>query len=242
MARPPAISASTLSRQWHPLPRLYRDLFTFYMPELQADESQNRTTAVWTGRDPPAHPLAYTYRDMTIIDRALRGLWLYLEANGYLDKALPDLAISDWARLKLIYNAAYERESWLRPVGDIVRLILEELMKDLHLGFGIAPSAPPRQFSQEGDVDWLIFQDVPLDESRSIMVAELTSPESPPRIGGGSAVELKLTGVLDNYQAEYFSVPHRAFIPSKTPYIKGDAILFKVGDFNCIGYCLKSPF
>ncbi|KAJ7837219.1 hypothetical protein B0H14DRAFT_2792084 [Mycena olivaceomarginata] len=60
------------------------------------------------------------------------------------------------------------------------------------------------------------------------MIEELTNPQSPPKIGGGSAIELKLTGVLDNYRAEYFSVPHRAFIPSKTPYIKGDAILFKV--------------
>jgi hypothetical protein len=104
-------------------------------------------------------------------------------------------------------------------------------------------SAPSRNFSQEGDVDWVVLQDVPSNELlRNIMIAELISPGSPPRIGGGSAIELKLTGVLDNYQAEYFSVQHRAFIPSKTPYIKGDAILFKVGDFNRIWYCLKSPF
>jgi hypothetical protein len=212
------------------------------MPELRADESKNSTTAVWTGRDPPAHPLAYTYRDPTIIDRALRGLWLYLEANGYLDKALPDSAIFSWARLQFGYNTTYERESWLGPVGDSLRFLLQDLLKDLHLGFAVAFSPPHRQFSQGGDADWLILRDVPSDESRNIMVAELTSPESPPRIGGGSAVQLQLTGALDNYQAEYFSVPHRAFIPSKTPYIKGDAILFKVGDFNCIGYCLKSPF
>jgi hypothetical protein len=115
-------------------------------------------------------------------------------------------------------------------------------VQDLHLGHGIAFSAPSRQFSQEGDADWLILQDVPSNERRNIMLAELTSPESPPRIGGGSAIKLKLTRVLDNYQAKYFSVPHRAFIPSNTPYFRGDAILFEVGDFDCIGYCLKSPF
>jgi hypothetical protein len=212
------------------------------MPELQADESKNWTTAVWTGRDAPAHPLAYTYRDPTIIDRALHGLWLYLEANGYLDKALPDSAISSWAELQDDYDSTYERESWLRPVSGALRSFLRKLIKDLHLGFAVAFSAPSRQFSQEGDADWVILQDVPSNERRNIMVAELISPESPPRIGGGSAIELELTGVFDNYQAEYFSVPHRAFIPSKTPYIKGDAILFKVGDFDCIGYCLKSPF
>ncbi|KAJ7823634.1 hypothetical protein B0H14DRAFT_3875191 [Mycena olivaceomarginata] len=176
----------------------------------------------------PHIPLAYTYRDPTIIDRALHGLWLYLEANGYLDKALPDSAISSWAELKADYDSTYERESWLCPVVGALRSLLRKLMQDLHLGHAIVFSTPSRQFSQEGDVDWVVLQDVPSDERRSIMIAEVISPESPPRIGGGSAIELKLTGVLDNYQAEYFSVQHRAFIPSKTPYIKGDTILFKL--------------
>ncbi|KAJ7837215.1 hypothetical protein B0H14DRAFT_3870541 [Mycena olivaceomarginata] len=222
---PPATSSST--RQWNPLPPLYRDLFTFYMPNFSPTKAKIGRPR-YGQENPPAHPLAYTYRDPTIIDRALHGLWLYLEANGYLDKALPDSAISSWAELKADYDSTYERESWLCPVVGALRSLLRKLMQDLHLGHAIVFSTPSRQFSQEGDVDWVVLQDVPSDERRSIMIAELISPESPPRIGGGSAIKLKLTGVLDNYQAEYFSVQHRAFIPSQTPYIKGDAILFKL--------------
>ncbi|KAJ7837211.1 hypothetical protein B0H14DRAFT_3703108 [Mycena olivaceomarginata] len=144
------------------------------MPELRPDENdhENASTAIWTGKDPPTHPLAYTYRDPTIIDRALHGLWLYLDANGYLDKALPDSAIFLWAKLKVNYKSTYERESWFRPVEGALRFLLEDLVNDLHLGFEVVFSAPSRKFSQEGDADWVVLQDVPSNELRNIMITE----------------------------------------------------------------------
>src|ERR1700761_7700956 len=104
------------------------------MPEPARDTGTNKSTAPWTGSGPPEHPLSYCYRDSTIIQRALAGLFDYIETEHGLDRPTPPKAANLWEALEDQYKRAqYHREGWIMPVLNQLCQIIRYLMQDLGL-------------------------------------------------------------------------------------------------------------
>ncbi|KAJ7207077.1 hypothetical protein GGX14DRAFT_567640 [Mycena pura] len=128
-------------------------------------------------------------------------------------------------------NVRYNKEAWLVPILGVLNGIVQIIMQDLDLAIRVCVSTPTEQHSRVGDVDWFLWRSNPSGSSNELielLISELKSPQSPPVVGGGSAIELKLTRVLDKYGTTYFRPPSRIFLPNDTPYVQGDAILFKL--------------
>ncbi|KAJ7776620.1 hypothetical protein DFH07DRAFT_951752 [Mycena maculata] len=212
---------------WPPFPLTYRDLFGFSMPEPAADRTNTTTTAPWSGSDPPQYPLCYSYRDQTIIPRALQGLHSYIERKQWWNKPTPAEAAMLWANLEVQYQTGeYEKELWLAPVMTILQMIVKALMHDLELAYSVSEVIPRLQHRQVGDIDWAVFtQHTPARTLTSVLLDQLHLPPRIPIVGPGSAIEQKVTGVLENYRT-FFSQPFQLFLPPG-PHVQGHAIVFK---------------
>jgi hypothetical protein len=112
------------------------------MPEPAPDKTNTVTTAPWSGKDPPSYPLCYSYRDQTIIPRALQGLRSYIDRRHWWRKATPAEAANLWESLEFQYQTGeYEKESWLAPVMTILRMIVMSLLRDLGLAYSLSEVA-----------------------------------------------------------------------------------------------------
>ncbi|KAJ6597348.1 hypothetical protein B0H10DRAFT_2232155 [Mycena sp. CBHHK59/15] len=200
------------------------------MPEPAPDMTNTITTAPWSGRDPPQYPLCYSYRDQTIIPRALKGLRDYIDRKHWWSKQTPAEATTLWANLEVQYQAGeYEKESWLAPVMTIMRMIVMALLRDLELAYSLSEVVPRIQHRQVGDIDWTAFtRRTTTNTLTSVLLEQLNFPHLP-IVGPGSAIEQKVTGVLENYRT-FFSESSQVFLPPG-PHVKGHAIIFKVSSF-----------
>ncbi|KAK7031714.1 hypothetical protein R3P38DRAFT_2925310 [Favolaschia claudopus] len=217
----------TQPAQWPNFPGTYGELFEFSMPELAADTTTTTTTACWSGADPPLYPLCYSYRDQTIIPRALGGLENFIEIRKWWTRPTPAEAAELWEGLEVQYQTVeYEKEQWLSPVLTILRMIVTALMRDLGLAYSISEVVPRRQH-QVGDIDWAVFlRRVPTGELTSVLLKQLESPSEVPAIRSGCAIEAKATAVLERYH-HFFKQPLQLF-PPPGPHLRGRAILFKL--------------
>ncbi|KAJ6591502.1 hypothetical protein DFH09DRAFT_176674 [Mycena vulgaris] len=231
---PPPLASQT---PWPIFPGTYRELLQFQMPLTAPDTSTTKTTAPWSGANPPSIPLCYSYRDISIPRRALAGLQRYLNIHDLWERPTPIDARTSWRQLRNSYQGLpMTQESWLSSVLTILNLIVTALLRDLGLAHSLLAYDPRLLFSQYGDKDWLATAE-PLPDAvqalKEVMAAAggptqppLGPPTSPPRIGGGCAFDLKLSNVLLEY-SQFFAEPFNAFRPL-TKHVQGRAIVFKL--------------
>jgi hypothetical protein len=108
----------------------------------------------------------------------------------------------------------------------ILRMIVMSLLRDLGLAYSLSEVVPRIQHRQVGDIDWVAFtRRVTGSAVTPALLEQLEFPHLP-IIGPGSAIEQKVTGVLETYRT-FFSDPYQVFLPPG-PHVKGHAIIFKV--------------
>ncbi|KAJ7800873.1 hypothetical protein B0H14DRAFT_1684908 [Mycena olivaceomarginata] len=99
------------------------------------------------------------------------------------------------------------------PEVTILRMIVMALMRDLELVYSLSEVNPRIQHRQVGDIDLTVFmRHISANTLTSILLEQLNSPFQMPIVGPGSAIEQKVTGVLENYRT-CFSEPFRLFQP-----------------------------
>ncbi|KAJ6464598.1 hypothetical protein DFH09DRAFT_1226354 [Mycena vulgaris] len=221
---------------WPPFPQTYGELFEFEMPPTAADHTTTKSTAPWSGLNPPPFPLCYSYLDSSIPCRAMEGFKEYLINHHSLTRPTPPGARYSWELLRNSYQGLpITQESWLEPVLTSFNHIVQALLQDLGLSKCLLAYQPHLQYSQPGDQDWLAtaqFYPEVVHEVSQIMkdaggleLRDLGPSASPPMIGGGCAFELKLTSVLLEF-SDFFEREYNTF--DEASYVNGHAIVFKL--------------